>query len=433
MGSNNLGRVEVSVGQTGKEATLNDSDAILDGALSDDLTITWAGAEALKTLTSAQLQSHIMFIMGGTTSSLVPVLKTADVQRGIIVVTNNLPVILTVTDYAENTTVAVGIGLSVAILVTGTGVKAIFVPSASGGTGATLSDGPGTYTGHALKLWRVNAAETGFEFLSPLDLELLNFKKACRAATTVNITIATALNNGDVLDGVTLATGDRVLVKNQSSGAQNGIYVVGASPARATDFDVDAEVKGGTIIAVSEGTIGGNAAYMLTTNDPIVVATTALTFATFGGGGGAFVNLSDVPGAYTSKAKYKVRVNAAATGLEFVADTRNLMGSFGGAIPTSSVVFAALPMIPIDFAASMAGSRVFAKTAATAQTDFDLRKNGVSFGTIRFAAAGTVATYIGVSATSFDGVDDYLEILSPGSADATLQSLFFSLIGTAND
>lgn len=51
-----------------------------------------------------------------------------------------------------------------------------------------------------------------------------SWKRPCRAATTANITIATALNNGDVLDGVTLATGDRVLVKDQSTGSQNAIY-----------------------------------------------------------------------------------------------------------------------------------------------------------------------------------------------------------------
>jgi len=62
-------------------------------------------------------------------------------------------------------------------------------------------------------------------------------KQAVRAATTANIVIATALNSGDVIDGVTLSNGDRVLVKNQSASEENGIYIVGASPARSSDFD----------------------------------------------------------------------------------------------------------------------------------------------------------------------------------------------------
>ncbi len=61
----------------------------------------------------------------------------------------------------------------------------------------------------------------------------LGKRSRVRAATTANITIAGALNNGDTLDGVTLATGDLVLVKDQTTAAQNGVYVVGATPVRA--------------------------------------------------------------------------------------------------------------------------------------------------------------------------------------------------------
>ncbi len=70
-------------------------------------------------------------------------------------------------------------------------------------------------------------------YIDGVATELTN-RTRVRAATTVNVTIATALNNGDTLDGVTLATNDMVLVKNQSAPAENGIYVVGAeSCARA--------------------------------------------------------------------------------------------------------------------------------------------------------------------------------------------------------
>lgn len=432
--TNNLGRVETSVGQTGKETSLNNSDARLDAAITGTLTLTWSGADSLKTVTTAQMQQAVNIIMAGSTSDTTPTLKLADVQRGVILITNNLANILTVEDYTSSETVPVGIGLTVAMYSTPTGLKQIYTPVASGGSLETLADGPGTFAGAGLKLVRINAAATAFEFVNSIDIDLLHFKKACRAATTANITIATALNNGDSLDGVTLATGDRVLVKNQSTGSENGIYVVDPTPFRALDFDADAEVKGGLIVAVSEGTIGGNAAYMLTTNDAIVVGTTALVFSTFGGGGGgAFLNLSDVPGNYTADAKKKVRVNAGETALEFVPDTRNACGSFGGAIPTSVVVFAWMPVIAMQLAASLAGSRVFAKTAATAQTDFDVRKNGASIGTIRFAASGTVASYVGIAAVTLDGVDDYFEVVSPGTADATLQELFFSFLATAND
>jgi len=64
-------------------------------------------------------------------------------------------------------------------------------------------------------------------------------KESVRVATTANITIATALNNADVLDGITLATDDRVLVKDQTAPAENGLYTVGVTPARAYDQSTD--------------------------------------------------------------------------------------------------------------------------------------------------------------------------------------------------
>ena len=105
-----------------------------------------------------------------------------------------------------------------------------------------------------------------------------DFKHSCRVATIENITIATALNNGDTLDDVTLATNDRVLVKDQSTASQNGIYVVGASPSRATDFDENSEVTSGAFINIEEGTANADTHWVLTTNGSITVGTTGLDF-----------------------------------------------------------------------------------------------------------------------------------------------------------
>jgi len=87
-------------------------------------------------------------------------------------------------------------------------------------------------------------------------LEGLKPKAAVRVATTANIVIATGLNAGDVIDGVTLANGDRVLAKDQTAAAENGIYVVSATPSRSTDFDSLSPVDeiNGSLVAVQEGT-----------------------------------------------------------------------------------------------------------------------------------------------------------------------------------
>jgi len=115
--------------------------------------------------------------------------------------------------------------------------------------------------------------------------QALDIKDSVRVATTANITIATDLNVGDTIDGVTLADGDRVLVKDQSTGSENGIYIAGSSPVRSADANTSAEVTSGMFCFVEEGTVNGDNGFVLTTNDTITLDTTALTFVQFSGAG----------------------------------------------------------------------------------------------------------------------------------------------------
>lgn len=121
----------------------------------------------------------------------------------------------------------------------------------------------------------------------------VSWKQPVRCATTANVTIATALNAGDAIDGVTLAAGDRVLVKNQGSGAENGIYLAGPSPARAFDMDQDtgdataqAEEVLGAFVYVIEGTANGGKLFYSTNTSAPTLGSTSLTFAEFDQGGG---------------------------------------------------------------------------------------------------------------------------------------------------
>ena len=115
----------------------------------------------------------------------------------------------------------------------------------------------------------------------------LDVKDSVVAASTGNGTLSSAYTNGDTLDGVTLATNDRILLKDQSTGSENGIYTVNSSgaPTRATDFDANAEVTSGAFTFVTEGTANGDSGFVLTTNDDITVGTTAMTWAQFSGAG----------------------------------------------------------------------------------------------------------------------------------------------------
>jgi hypothetical protein len=137
----------------------------------------------------------------------------------------------------------------------------------------------------------------------------LDIKASVRAASTANITFslpgyeATEGTSGrgkisgapNTLDGVTLAAGNRILIKNQSSGAANGIYVVttvgtGTNGVwdRATDFDEDTEVTAGAFVFVEEGTVNADSGWVLSTNNPVTIggaSGTALSFEQFSGAG----------------------------------------------------------------------------------------------------------------------------------------------------
>ena len=113
----------------------------------------------------------------------------------------------------------------------------------------------------------------------------LDVKDSVKAATTANITIATALNNGDTLDGVSLSTNDRVLVKDQSSASENGIYIVGSSPARADDMAAGSDAAG-AFMFVESGTVNGDYGFVCSSDKgSAVVGTNNLTFVQFSGAG----------------------------------------------------------------------------------------------------------------------------------------------------
>lgn len=104
---------------------------------------------------------------------------------------------------------------------------------------------------------------------------LSDYKASVLVATTENIT----LSGEQTVDGIALTAGDRVLVKHQTNAALNGVRVVSAdSWPRAEDADSAEDLTSGMTIYVSEGTVNAETYWTLTTADPIVLDTTALTF-----------------------------------------------------------------------------------------------------------------------------------------------------------
>lgn len=112
----------------------------------------------------------------------------------------------------------------------------------------------------------------------------LDVKQSVRVATTESI----ALSGVQTIDDVSVIAQNRVLVKNQAgaNAYQNGIYVAATGTwSRATDADTDAEVTAGMFTFVTEGTLGADSGWVLTTNDTIVLGTTLLAFTQFSGAG----------------------------------------------------------------------------------------------------------------------------------------------------
>ena len=113
----------------------------------------------------------------------------------------------------------------------------------------------------------------------------LDWKQEVAAASTGNVTLATP---GTSIDGVTLVAQDRVLLKNQTAGAENGIYVwtaSGSALTRALDANTGALLSGATV-TVQKGTVNADRIYRQNADDPITVGTTSLTWVQVGAGGG---------------------------------------------------------------------------------------------------------------------------------------------------
>lgn len=251
----------------------------------------------------------------------------------------------------------------------------------------------------------------------------LDVKQSVRVATTADIT----LSGAQTIDGVSAIAGDRVLVKDQSTASQNGIYVVAAgSWSRATDADSSAEVTAGMFTFVSEGTVNADSGWVLTTNDTITLGTTGLAFAQFSGAGqitaGAGMvksgNTLDVGTASTAR----IVVNAdnidlatvtqsdgsGSTGITFVqAVTRDSYGRVTG-ITTADVRNAGTIVRGIaafdtgDFA--VADGLVSIKTSGVGNTQ--LENSAVTIGSTSVSLGGTATTIAGltsVSSTGFTG------------------------------
>jgi hypothetical protein len=206
-----------------------------------------------------------------------------------------------------------------------------------------------------------------------------NNKGTARVATTASLTLTSAtattiVNSGGlptVLDGVTLAAGDIILVKDQSGAgstgaAANGLYVyaTGTTWTRTTNADISAEVKAGLFVFVSEGTANGNNGYTLTTDDPITLGTTQLTFTQTSGAG------QIVAGAGLTKTGNTIDVGGTADRITINADTVDIASTYIGQSTITTVGTLTSGALGTGFTAvAIAQGGTNATTAAGARTN----------------------------------------------------------------
>lgn len=170
----------------------------------------------------------------------------------------------------------------------------------------------------------------------------LDWKASVRAASTGNIVLS---GPGATIDGVTMAANDRFLAKDQTTGSQNGIYVwngAAVAATRATDADSDAEVTSGLAVTITEGTANGDEVWILTTNDPITLDTTALVFSQLGGGGSAYVagnGLTESPaGTFNVGAGTGITVSADAVAVDTNVVMRRFAANIGDGAATAITI-----------------------------------------------------------------------------------------------
>ena len=231
----------------------------------------------------------------------------------------------------------------------------------------------------------------------------LDVKASVRVATTAAINLSTDLEAGDVIDGVTLVAGDRVLVKNQGTASENGIYVAVASGAASRSSDANGtadtgELTSGTFTFVEAGTVNFDSGFVVSTDGAITVGSTGITWTQFSGAG------SFEAGDGLSKSGTQVNVNVTANRTAITSDAIDISANYVGqsSITTLGTITTGV-WNGTDVAVADGGTG--ASDAATARTNLGIKTTAGAVTTsastlARIAKQGCAASITGVSTTT---------------------------------
>jgi len=235
-------------------------------------------------------------------------------------------------------------------------------------------------------------------------LNRLDYKQSVRAATTASIT----LSGLQTVDGVALAAGDRVLVKNQTSAVDNGLYVVAAGVwKRATDADENSEVTPGLTVTVESGTAQADSVWQLVTDGAIVLGSTALAFQNITNGLAKLASpaFSGVPTAPTA---------AVGSNTQQLATTAFVQATVSPLAAIASPAFSGVPTAPTAVAgtnSTQLATTAFVQSAGTAI---------VGGAPSSLDTLGKLALSLGNNANYAASVDATLQAKAPLSSPALL-------------
>ena len=273
MATENLQIPDIQANQKQKEVTANAAQNLLDRAVDNNDTVTVAAGT--NNLTTTQARENFVLELLGTPGAPF-VVEMPDTNKRTMAIVNNSDDVATVKNPSAGGTgqPVIAVGEASIFHFDGTNFIDLSDLALAAVNLLALTDTPANYTDASGMDTRVNAAANGVEFVPQ------SWKAPVRLATVVDGTFASAFEDGDSIDGVALVTGDRILLKNQTAGEENGIYVVEATgaPTRAIDFDADADAVLGAVIPIIEGDTQGKTSWMHTTTGAITLDTTSLTF-----------------------------------------------------------------------------------------------------------------------------------------------------------
>lgn len=236
----------------------------------------------------------------------------------------------------------------------------------------------------------------------------LDVHASVRCASTGNVVVASGLTNGVAIDGITVATGDRVLLKSQTAPAENGIYIVAVSgaAARATDLTTAAQYVSGVFVFVEIGTINGATGWLVTTQGAIVVGTTSVTWTQM-----------------SSSATYVAGSGLTLTGNSFAVNvTGNTTEISGGNVRVKSNANTGQPLLSGGAAAEAAYGALNLAGGVTAVTGILPTLNGGTGGSTAATARTALAATTKYAADIGDGSTTSIVVThSLGTTDVLVQ------------